>query len=227
MYSDATFPGATFPDATVPDATVPDGTSSNTVFSALTFPRLGDDVTAGFEERARARGHATGYTDGLRAARTEVETRVRRLEADHAAIVGELRAKHERAVSVLAAATRALDERTVPVIAEAHDSLAAAAIELAEAILGYELDDGPQRSRAALARALHEVDVDLVRVVRMHPDDLALIDADTRARAGVRFTADASLGRGDAVTEFPDGYLDARISTALDRARAALLRENR
>ncbi|RNE66680.1 FliH/SctL family protein [Cryobacterium tepidiphilum] len=204
-----------------------DATSSRPAFSAVSFPRLGDDVSAGFEEQARARGHATGYTDGLRAARSEVEARVRRLEADHQAVVGELRAKHERAVAVLAAATRALDDRTVPVLADAHGALAAAALDLAEAVLGYELDDEPRSARAALARALHEVDVDLVRVVRMHPADLALIDAEARARAGVRFTADATLSRGDAITEFPDGYLDARISSALERARAALLRENR
>jgi flagellar assembly protein FliH len=209
------------------DARFSDAPASNRIFSAHSFPRLGDDVSAGFEEKARARGPATGYTDGLRAARSEVEARVRRLEADHAAVVAELRAKHEHAASVLAAATRALDERTVPVLADVHDSLAAAAIELTEAILGYELDDESRGARAARARALPEVDVDLVRVVRMHPDDLALIDTETRARAGVQFTADASLRQGDAVTDFPDGYLDARISTALDRSRNALLRENR
>jgi flagellar assembly protein FliH len=36
---------------------------------------------------------------------------------------------------------------------------------------------------------------------------------------------DLSLARGDAIAEYPDGELDARIGSALARARAALAGE--
>jgi flagellar assembly protein FliH len=44
-----------------------------------------------------------------------------------------------------------------------------------------------------------------------------------RAAAGVLFSADASIARGDAIAMLPFGYLDARIATAVARARAAIL----
>jgi len=61
-----------------------------------------------------------------------------------------------------------------------------------------------------------------VQVVRLNPSDLAALDPSTIEAAGVALAADPSLARGDAVTEFSNGFLDARISTALARARAAI-----
>ena len=40
---------------------------------------------------------------------------------------------------------------------------------------------------------------------------------------GLELVADPTLAPGDAIGRHPDGYLDARITTALSRARAALL----
>jgi flagellar assembly protein FliH len=201
--------------------------SSDANFLAVNFPRLGDASSRLMEEQARARGHAAGYTDGLRAGKAEIEERLARVEAERETAAAEARAQLDRAVSVLTAAATALHVRTLPLLDEVHGALAAAATDLAGAVLGYELADGPRSARAALHRALDGIEAHQVRTVRLHPDDLALLDDDTRTRAGVEFTADASLERGDAVTEFPDGYLDARIGTALDRAKVALLEENR
>jgi flagellar assembly protein FliH len=39
---------------------------------------------------------------------------------------------------------------------------------------------------------------------------------------GVELVADPQLARGDAVAELADGYLDARLSTALARVRRVL-----
>jgi flagellar assembly protein FliH len=57
----------------------------------------------------------------------------------------------------------------------------------------------------------------------LNPGDLALIDPEVRARSGVALVADASLQPGDAIADMPNGYLDARIGTALSRAKATLL----
>jgi flagellar assembly protein FliH len=210
--------------------------SSNTgtdTFLRLNVPRLGDTVTQRIEEQARAGGHAAGYTDGLRAAQAEHAARVARYEAERAAAEERAAARVNHAVAVLTAAGQALHERTLPLLADSHGALAAAAAELAESILGVELADHDRSARAALSRALAGVDARTVHAVRLHPDDLALLaeltlhgDLHLPAAEGINLTADPALRRGDAVTEFADGFLDARIGTALTRAKAALLREN-
>jgi flagellar assembly protein FliH len=80
-------------------------------------------------------------------------------------------------------------------------------------------------ARAAVARALAVTDPGDVVTVRLHPADLAQLDAATldSVVADVAFVADASLARGDAEAELRVGQVDARLGTALDRARTALL----
>ena len=215
-----------------------DAATARSNFSAVTFPSLQGERDAG-GDASRARGHAAGYTAGLRAAAAEVDARIARLDAEQTAAGAIGQARIDRAVALLGAAAAALHERTVPVIQEAEDTLVATALELAEAILGYSLGDADASARAALGRALATGATGATGVtgatvttgalgtvrphsVRMNPADLALIDLITRADAGVDFTADADLARGDAIAEFPDGFLDARIGTALTRAKAAL-----
>ena len=194
-------------------------------FSAVTFPSLRGERGSG-DESARARGHAAGYTAGLRAATAEVDARIARHDAEHAAAMLHQQTRVDRAVALLESAA-ALHQRTLPVLQDAEDTLVATAVELAEAILGHELGDTETSARAALSRALIP-GADAVagsgrpQAVRMHPADLALIDQVTRQDAGVEFIADVGLARGDAIAEFPDGFLDARIGTALARAKAAL-----
>jgi flagellar assembly protein FliH len=59
--------------------------------------------------------------------------------------------------------------------------------------------------------------------VRLHPDDVAaLVAAGTALPDGVDLAGDASLARGDAVAQYADGVLDARLAAAFARAEAAL-----
>lgn len=78
--------------------------------------------------------------------------------------------------------------------------------------------------------------------MRLNPDDLALLveaeaEAEEQAASGgnartsstlvtgipaPRLVPDPSIAPGDAIGELPAGWLDARISTALARAREAL-----
>ncbi|UPO77104.1 MULTISPECIES: FliH/SctL family protein [Arthrobacter] len=200
--------------------------SPERTFSRMAYPALGGGH--GVERAAelgKAQGHAAGYAAGMHAAaaetarlRTELKTR---FDAETAA----LRARADHALQLLNAAEQSLAQLTVPHVAEVQDSLAAAALELAEALLGRELANGESSARAALDRALAGVDTRLVHTVRMHPADLAVLDNDTLNNAAVMFTPDPGLQRGDAVTEFPDGFLDATLASALARAKAALLGE--
>lgn len=198
--------------------------STDVSFSAFPLPRIGSTEAGQAELQWKTRGHAAGYAAGLRAAEKVLAERQLAIERELSRAKAAARGELERALAVLATATRAVEARTIPVIQDAQDTLAAAAIELAEAILGQELSDGPRSARAALARALGTVPPVELTGIRLHPDDLALLDPDLSE--GVRLIADPTLSRGDAVAELPDGYLDARISTALNRAKAAILGED-
>ncbi|MET4782771.1 FliH/SctL family protein [Glaciihabitans sp. UYNi722] len=199
--------------------------SLDTRFSTISFPSLRSDHQETLDVQARASGHAAGYAAGLRAASQELAERVARLDEEHEATLRHAQARLDRAIELLTVAARSLTEGTVPVVADAQDTLAESALDLAEALLGTELSIGDTSATAAMNRALSSVDTALVHLVRMNPLDLAVFDEETLAKTGVTFTADPNLARGDAITEFPVGYLDARISTAVARAKAAILGE--
>ena len=226
-HTDPVVVGASAP---APRTGVPaSGTPSNSEaagdppFSVISFPNLRAVTEDGSVEAARVQGHAAGYTAGMRAAANDIAARVARLDADHAARGCQAQAQIDRTVALLTAASRALDERTLPVLQAAEGTLLATALELAEAVIGYQLSDGQTAARLALRRALDPSSSARPNTVRMHPADLATIEPEVLSAAGVEFLADPTLARGDAVSEFAEGFLDARIGTAFERARGALL----
>ncbi len=196
---------------------------STEAFSRLVYTALGAADEDQLHAQVEARGHAAGYAAGLRAANEDTELLRRTLREQYEDEMRRGQERLNRSLAALNAAVFSLEGRTVALITDMQDVLAAAAIELAEALLQRELSEGDASARSALARALEGVDTDLVQRVRMHPVDLASLDEDTLRRARVEFVGDPGLQRGDAVTEFPDGYLDASLSAAIARARAALL----
>lgn len=171
------------------------------------------------EASASARGYAAGYAAGARAAQEDA-LRVRaELEEEHARRAAEQAARTERALAVLREAARALGERTVPVAAEAQDATVRGALDLAESIVGFQLADRSLAAQAALERATSTADAAVV-AVRLHPEDVRLLGE--TGVADVRLVADPRLQRGDAVAELEHGFLDARVRSAVERARAAL-----
>jgi flagellar assembly protein FliH len=196
--------------------------STETGFSSFTYPSLQPRQHEHEELEAWAAGHAAGFAVGLRDAAKQAAVERARLEAEYLAARLEAEARADRAVAVLSAAAGALSARTLPVLEDIEESLAQAALELAETILGYELDTGENRVRSVIARALNPQTPQSVHTVRMNPDDLAMLDPGAQAESDVAFVADPSLAPGDAVGEYPDGFLDARLSAALARVRSVL-----
>lgn len=176
-------------------------------------------------DAARAAGWAAGWAAGSRAA-AEAGA-LQRHTIDEAQRTAELvrSARTDAALTLLGRAAEAITRQLVPVLAQAAATLDDGAVTLAQAVLGRELADSDDGGRLALARALSlPPDVE-VQTVRVHPLDLqVLIGAGVMADlpAGVELVADRNLSPGDAVAEFPDGFLDARIGTAVERARRAL-----
>ena len=197
--------------------------STDTLFSELHYPSLTTTPAAGEEaERARVRGHAAGYAAGLRAAEAQAAVVAEHSRIEREALRGDAAAALQSALAALetaAAHAAALDSL---VLADADAALAAAALELAEAILEHELADGESSARAAIARALSAADPESTLAVRLSPVDLAVVTANGLAPSTLRLVADSTLERGDAVVDVADGRVDARISSALKRARAEI-----
>jgi flagellar assembly protein FliH len=197
--------------------------STEATFAPLAYPVLRDDVLQRAEERARVRGHASGHAAGLRAAELEAAAMRTALQAEFDRRLAERMAEVSTAAAALTRAAASLNARTAPVLAEADSTLGAAAVALTEALLGRALEDAAPSARAALDRALTAAGTEVVQRVRMHPDDLALVADAIPAGEGIELLADSGVRRGDAVAELQHGLIDARLTSALDRARAAVL----
>ena len=196
-------------------------TLSTESYTRVSFPVLRAEEPA--TDRGFTQGHAAGYAAGMRSAAEEQRRLQEQLLAEHAETLDAGHAAVARAVTVLEAAASAAQRRQEVALAEMEDVLAASALKLAEAILGYELANGERSARAALDRALKYSDGTMT-TVRLHPGDLAALEASgVVLPSGVELKADASLNPGDAVAEYPQGWIDARLGSALDRARLALL----
>ena len=157
-----------------------------------------------------------GWAAGFDAGRAEASARARE------ALDAELALVRQHAAAVLDRLARTIDDLAASErqAAEAFGRAAAgAAVALAEAILGRALADEVLGATAAAERALAALDHPSDAVLRLHPDDVALLGD---AGAAIRVVADPSLARGDAVAETEDRRVDARIATALRRALAVL-----
>jgi flagellar assembly protein FliH len=196
--------------------------STDTVFSPVTYPAVGDVRSDRITEQARVHGHSAGYAAGRRDAERDVEELRRSLAAEYAAKGAALDSIVQSSLAALALATARLDAWERETMAAADLALASAAIELAEGILGRELSSSPDSARTAIDRALSQAGRVEAGAVRLNPIDHAAIIASGKVDASLRLLIDPSLARGDAILDLPDGYIDARIATALDRARAAI-----
>jgi flagellar assembly protein FliH len=187
------------------------------------------DADGATHEAARAAGFAAGYAAGARQAAADAAQEAARVASARAEAAAAAAAALADALEVLRSAAAAARARTVPVLAEAEALLHAGALELARAVLGVELDDADRSATAALARVLDRPHAPEAVTIHLHPRDLAALRAcgADEVPDGVELVADPSLAPGDAVSRHPDGFLDARIGAALERAAAALAGEAR
>lgn len=171
---------------------------------------------------SQTHGYAAGYATGIRAAEAAARAQREQLAQAHAAAEAERASEHARALEALQAAARALTRRTIPVLESASSVMAESALLLAERIIGQELSNESLGARAALDRALVGIEPRTVREVRMNPEDLKLLGLGKIPGTEINLVADSTLSRGDAMTAFDEGFLDARIQTAFERAARAL-----
>ncbi len=102
--------------------------------------------------------------------------------------------------------------------------MVAAAMQIAEVIVGHVLADPDGRGRDAIARALALAPVHGDVTARLHPADIAVLgDPDDLAPGRVLvIVPDPSLSPGDCVVDVASCRVDARVSAAIERAREVL-----
>lgn len=202
-------------------------TLSDTAFTPLVVPRVGETPTDVRDEaaRARTRGYAEGFAEGRRIALDEARAQ-RAAEAERLQQERDARAvRYESALTALDDARSAVADRVRTTSALSADRIEELAVELAVAILGAELSDPARSAAHALRRALAQMPADRWTRVAVHPRDGEILRADADAVAashGVEMIDDASVSPGGAIVQIADGAVDARVAEALRRASAAL-----
>lgn len=176
---------------------------------------------------AHAVGFAAGWAQGrLEAAEAEQAVALR-AAAEAARIQAEQAERFDQALRALAVAAAGFERRALPTLAGAEQLLVQGAFQLAEAVLGAELRHLPDTAHAALDRVLTELPVDEPVVVRLSPGDQAVLDLEGTGEFEldgrvITLIADPELTDGDAIGECAAMTVDARMHTALERAREVL-----
>jgi flagellar assembly protein FliH len=189
-------------------------------------PIIDPNREAGF-----AAGYTAGWSVGYHAASVEVAAQRKKRDQRDAQRRQKLHDDAVAAIDVLSRAANAARQRTLPVIEEASRDLVLKSVELAEAIIGRQLADARASAQVALDKALADPELCAEAVqIRLSQQDYQVIqtvNAESEGAfalpEGVVLTADSSLMPGDVMCVLTEGYLDARISTALARVRQTII----
>jgi flagellar assembly protein FliH len=189
--------------------------------------RLGDVYAEELDrlrQHAHDQGFAAGHAEGMGAAAAVVaET-----EQAAAARLADVQARWERrvasAVAALGAAAARFDEATVPLADDIRETIIGTVLTLVEDLLGRELALADSPVLDAVRRAMSFVPADAPAVIRVHPDDLDEIPAETLAELPetVRVVGDPAVERAGAIAETGPRRIDAQLMAALERVQAVL-----
>ena len=170
-------------------------------------------VSAELIESARQEGYAAGEEEGYAAGYTHGIDDARR----HVELLGQL-------VQRLGLEADAFAARETTARNEIEDQVVAAAMQIAEVLVGHSLAEPDGRGRDAIARALALAPVHGDVVARLHPADIAVLGDPESLVPGrvLAIVPDPSLTPGDCIVDVGSCRIDARISAAIARAREVL-----
>ncbi|MEV6344513.1 FliH/SctL family protein [Actinoplanes sp. NPDC051851] len=176
---------------------------------------------------ARTTGYAEGWAQGKREATEAAENAADRAHAAEEAHEQRRSAALAQAVNALGRAVTELETQLTPTFTELQEVVLAGAFELAEAIVGRNLADDPDRGRDALRRAMSAAPENGDVAVSLHPADFQILvgeNENTFDYQGRRITlhSDPALNPGDAIARTGTATVDATIAAAIARAREAL-----
>jgi flagellar assembly protein FliH len=183
-------------------------------------------LQAGFEE-----GRQRGLAEGRAQAAEEAQRHLQALQQEAAS-------RLQRIDALQAAWAQQLREQLAQRLVAAEDDMVALCHEVVCRLFGTAALDprmAAQSVRASVATWLEATGAEAAQLtVRVHPDDLAMLQADGELAAwlerqglrGVHWQPDAEVAWGGCVLRSPQGLLDARLETQF-AAVHALMRERR
>jgi flagellar assembly protein FliH len=193
-----------------------------------------DQLVVQARAEARAVGYAQGWAHGLRDAADSQAGERAAADADRASLRHRQEQQVASALQALQVASADLRQSTVRITDDMEDQILAAAVELAEALLGRELRDPEVAAPAALARVLRLAPANEPVTIWLHPADhqtltapagRALIGSVEGATGrGLTFEIDPEIQPGDARGRCGSTTIDARLSAGVARLREYLSR---
>ncbi|MGD9705408.1 MAG: FliH/SctL family protein [Acidimicrobiia bacterium] len=170
-------------------------------------------------DELRAEARRLGRSEGLAAARAEVEAAIAAQDA--------ARLRLEHAAAALEAATADLDRRDAVQLRTLEREVVRFAAALAEEIVGAELRAVDEPVLGAIERSIGLVPDRGDLVVRVHPDDTAaatdaIAATCSSAMRSVITVADPTIERGGCILEVGTCRVDAQIGPALSRLSVVL-----
>jgi flagellar assembly protein FliH len=203
-------------------------------FDFATPSSIPADILDRSRDCASAVGYAQGWALGVREARAELAGEIAAARADAQRRQAEAELSLGSALQALADAAAQLRTAAQAAARPAEDTLIAAAVELAEALIGHQLSDLDAATRSALARVLAlapaSADVRVRLSVAAHQRLLdsglteALAALPGAAAREITIEADPSLQAGDAIATSAATTIDARIGEGIRLMREHLAR---
>ncbi len=163
-------------------------------------------------ETLRTNAREDGYRDGIAQAQNEVQNQL---------------------IEAVTALTAAQQERYR--LAQQHEgALADLALQIARKVIGAHLDADPTLVSRIVQHAIAELEPSTSLEVRVHPGDLAMVEASRRelerlVQGGgrVEIVADETVDVGGVVLVSPVGEVDARIKSKLSVLETAFTAQRR
>ena len=181
---------------------------------------------------ARAVGYSQGWAHGLRDAADSQAGDRAAANADRASLRDRQQEQVASALLALQTAAADLRQSTMTITDDIEDQILAAAVELAETLLGRELRDPEVAAPAALARVLRLAPANEPVTVWLHPADHHTLTAPTGTALigsvegstgrSLTFEIDPDLQPGDARARCGSTSIDARLAAGVARLRAYL-----
>lgn len=189
-----------------------------TIATAIDSASAGDDVALTVVQKAYLEAKALREAAAREAVRLRAEAREEGL-AQARAEFEETLARFGRLVAGLAAAVQRAAEDATPIIADL-------AVEVAARILCTEVTVRPEVVAAMVSDAVARLAGAAEVTVRVHPDDLAAVEAhrpriEEAAGGRLQIVGDDRTD-GGCLVESASGLVDARLSTQLREMRKAL-----
>lgn len=175
-------------------------------------------------DRLREEAWQVGHATGALQAETEFDARV------EAEVQLRVRERLSHMVPALQSATKQLIDDREQILLQWETAAIRLSLTLAERIVRRELQIQPAAPRALIAEALQLTAGATSIVLRLHPVDVAEMEADStdwrqfsNTSAQIKVIADSGVTRGGCLVETPEGEIDGRIESQLSRLAEELL----